>query len=367
MSNKSIKEESYFKNFQRFLNEADDKQLAANLMAAYKAGPAATRAYLDSEEGSSEELRALLLKPQPESDGASSDDVVKVGTASGPAMGFMPTQNEIDLMKSVSFPLGSVQTLVNAITTGPIAKGIVTSGNLIIDGHHRWSGAIGIGGENAQIQGQSVEWPGQNTAEMLAAAQIAIAAKLGPGKSIPSQSEGFDTNILGKGAAGIATMILKNVNKKTDPGAPGALLNDEMMKQLANSPKYTGTKIVLDWLGMKAVTGKGKTPDSVAPDEIYFGTNYDDESAEGQRTIDQLRRAIAEKVGQNLASLPANSEAPERKDMPQFDTKVGGPPLKTITGDLSGGKFNVSPPFAKESKIQKRLDNYLKESITKSK
>jgi hypothetical protein len=82
--------------------------------------------------------------------------------------------------------------------------------------------------------------------------------------------------------------------------------------------------------------------------------------------IYELRMAIATKVGENLAALPSNPEAPDRKDMPQFDTKVGGPELKAVTADLEGGKFNVSPPFAKESKIQKRLDNYLQESIKKA-
>lgn len=320
------------------LNE-DDAELAANLMKAYKAGPAATRAYLDSPEGSSEELRALLLKPQPEVDGDAGDDLVKVGNASGPASGFKPTQNEIDLMKSVSYPLGSAKTLINAIQN-PTATGIVTSGDLIIDGHHRWSGAIAIGGDAAQIQGQSVEWPGKNTAEMLAAAQIAIAAKLGPGKSIPSQGEGFKTNILGADAGKISGMIMSNINKQTDKGAPGPMLNDKMIKDLVGK-EVSGWEKVYEWLGI----------DPFAEDVKNKGY--------------KLRLAIANKIGENLATLPNNPEAPERKDMPQFDKKVGGPPLDTVTADLKGGKFNVSPPFAKqESRV--KSGNRLNESIDKS-
>ena len=304
------------------LNE-DDAALAANLMKAYKAGPQATRAYLDSPEGSSDELRALLLKPQTGADGDASDDVVKVGSASGPAMGFKPTQNEIDLMKSVSYPLGSAKTLIEAINTGPVAKGIVTSGDLIIDGHHRWSGAIAIGGKNAQIMGQNVEWPGENTDEILAAAQIAIAAKLGSGAKVPSQAEKFNTNILGKDAGAITQMIMNNVNKQTDKGAPGALLNDKMIKDLVGK-EVSGWETVYKWAGIKPFAADVKNK------------GY------------KLRIAIATKVGENLAALPSNPDAPVRADMPQFDPKVGGPKLDTMTTDLGAGKFNISPPFVKE-------------------
>jgi hypothetical protein len=342
-----IKEAARFQKLAGILKE-DESSIAANLTKAFNAGPAATRAYLDTPEGSSEEARSLLLKPTPPEDGSAKDDVVQIGNASGQAKEFTPTQNEIDLMKSVSYPLGSAKTLTDAIETGPVAKGIVTSGDLIIDGHHRWSGAIAIGGNNAQISGKDVQWPGQNTSQVLAAAQLTIAAKLGPGKKIPSQSEGFETNILGKDAIKISKMIMANVNKQTDKGAPGPLLNDAMMKDLTEGDNKD-IKIVLDWLGkladrVKDKVGPGKPS---TPEAIY-----------------QLRLAIATKVGENLAALPANPEAPARKDMPQFDTKVGGPELSTIETELESGKFNISPPFKKES-VNARLDSMLSKSIIK--
>ena len=339
----NYKDQSYYKKFQKFLTEDKTKEeLAAELQKAFKAGPAATRAFLDSEEGKSDVVRKdLLLNPQ--IDGNMSDDTVKVSGGGGAAMQFKPTQSEIDLMKSVSYPLGSAQTLIDAISSGPVAKGIVTSGDLIIDGHHRWSGAIAIGGEKAQIQGKNVNWPGGNTAEKLASAQIAIAAKLGPGKSIPSQGESFKTNILGKGADAIAKMIMANVNKQTDSNAPGPLLNDKMIKDLV-AGEVAGADKVYEWLG-------GKPFEDTSSNKGY-----------------KLRLAIANKVGANLAALPANPEAPARADMPQFDPKVGGPNLKDVEGMLGGGKTgdaNLAPPFAKESTIKKRLDLYLKESINK--
>lgn len=338
--------------YNRLTEEKSKEELAAELQKAFKKGPEATRAFLDSEEGKSDIVRKdLLLSPQ--TDGDMSDDSVSVASADGPAMQFKPTQREIDLMKSVSYPLGSAKTLTEAIQSGPTAKGIVTSGDLIIDGHHRWSGAIAIGGSKAKIAGKDVKWPGTNTKEKLAAAQIAIAASLGPGKAIPSQGEGFDTNIMGKDAGGIAKMIMDNVNKQTDKGAPGPLLNDTMMENLtAGSNK--DIDIVLDWLGSlsdrvkeKIGPGKPSSPEAVT----------------------QLRLAIAQKVGENLAALPKNPEAPARKDMPQFDPKVGGPELKTVEPNLAGSKtgdFNLSPPFAKGIKESvKRKDNLLQEIVKK--
>tara|TARA_R110000851_G_scaffold147563_2_gene287511 strand:- start:863 stop:1834 length:972 start_codon:yes stop_codon:yes gene_type:complete len=312
----------------RLLLEDTREELASKLEKAFKAGPAATRMFLDSPEGSSEIVRKDILL-SPDQDGQDPDDKVAVGAASGPASAYLPTQSEIDLMKSVSYPLGSVKTFADAVRK-PMAGGIVTSNNLVIDGHHRWSGAISIGGDDAQVSGKNVKWPGTNTAEKLAAAQLAIAAKLGPGKKTPTQSKGFKTNIMGKGAGAIAKMIMANINKQTDAGAPGPLLNDDMMNTIANTQDKDNADI-MKWLGS-------------AGDRI----------SQSENKVRALRIAIATKVGQNLAELPANPEAPARKDMPQFDDKVGGPDLDSVTPELTGkaGGYNVSPPFVKDGIIK---------------
>lgn len=313
------------------LNE-DEQQIAKNLTQAFKAGPAATRTYLDGPEGSSAEARALLLKPEAPQDGDDGDDKVSVADMSGQALGYKPTQNFIDLMQSVSWPLGSAKNLIDAINSGPTAKGIVTSKNLIIDGHHRWSGAIAIGGDKAKIAGKSVDWPGEGSDEILAAAQLTIAAKLGPGKKTPSKGGDAATNILGKSAEDTAKLIMANINKQTDKNAPGALLNDKMIKDLVGD-EVSGAKVVYDWLGIKPYPSETKNK------------GY------------KLRLAIAKKVGENLAKLPQNSKAPDRPDMPQFDPKAtpAGPKLGDIEGDLAAGKFNIAPPFIKESLLRKAI------------
>jgi hypothetical protein len=327
------------------LKEEDEKQIAANLTKAFNAGPAATRDYLNGPEGSSEEARALLLKPAAPEDGSDEDDKVKVGDASGQAMGYKPTQNYIDLMQSVAWPLGSAKNLIDAINSGPTAKGIVVSKDLIIDGHHRWSGAIAIGGANAKIQGKNVEWPGDSTNQILAAAQLTIAAKLGPGKKQPSAGGGAATNILGKSAEAIYKMIIANLGKQTDKNAPGPLLNKAMCYEILKNPSML--EAINKWTG-ESVQGLK---------EISVGMD----------AVQKLRKSIAKKIANNLAKLPQNPEAPDRPDMPQFDPKRGGPELDTVTGDLAAGKFNVSPPFIKESKLRTLLRRVIKEEVNKRK
>jgi len=282
MANKSIKEENYYKNFQKFLNEAySEKQLAAELEKAFKAGPVETRKFLDGPMGQSPELRAMLTKASPNFDGSASDDTVKISAASGPCISFEPTQNYIDLMQSVAYNLGSSKTLTAGINQGPVAPDIVTSGNLIIDGHHRWSGAISIGGANATVSGKNVEWPGQNVKEKLSAAQLAIAATKPEAGPQPSKGGAAKTNILGQSADEISKLIMSNINKQTDSNAPGPLLNDKMMEDLLVG---NDAKIVQQWLGE---LGNRVKWGSVTPEGIY-----------------QLRLAIAQKVGENLATLP---------------------------------------------------------------
>lgn len=306
------------------LFEDDREDAVVALTKAFKEGPAATRQFLDSDLGQSAVVRDDILM-SPGLDGSTADDKVDISTAGGAAKDYLPTQSEIDLMKSVSWPLGSAATLLDAINSGPIAAGIVVSGNLVIDGHHRWSGAYAIGKDSAKIAGKDISWPGSSTAEKLAAAQLAIAAKLGAGKTTPSQSEGFDTNIMGLGADAISEMIMANINKKTDPNAPGPLLNDKMVETITQKPDEY--KAVFEWLGSAPIS------------DIY-----------------KFRLAVANKIGENLSSLPSNDEAPERKDMPQFDTKVGGPELASIEPDIKGTKYNLEPPFG-ESVISRNYQH----------
>jgi hypothetical protein len=318
----------------------DEKTVGQELEKNFKDGPEAIVNYLNKNAGD-EDLQSILSNPK--ADGEETDDKAGKGSLSGQAMSFAPTQSEIDLMKSVSYPLGSSKTLTSAINN-PIASNIAadSSAGIIIDGHHRWSGVIAIGGDAAQITGTDFELPGNNVAEKLAAAQLVIVAKNKGGK-VPSQGQSFKTNILGANDTTIAKMIMSNVNKQTDAGAPGALLNDAMIEDLLVG---NDGKIVQDWLGKLSDRVQWG---SVTPEGIY-----------------QLRLAIAQKVAENLAALPQPpAGAPARKYMPQFDDKATppGPKVTDAAKDAAAGTFNIAPPFVKDS-INK-TGKSLNESINK--
>ena len=315
----------------KLLKEYTEEELGKALDKAFKGGPVATRKFLNSPMGQDASLNSLLKKPEPETDGDAGDDKI---TVSGPSMisvdpaTMLPTQNIIDAMSSVAFPMGSAKSLALAITKKEGYGTIVISDNLIIDGHHRWSAVIAIT-PDGKINALDVKWPGTDTSEKLAAAQIAIASTLEPGTKQPSAEAEPGTNILGKKKAVTAKIIMANVGKQPDPDAPGPLLNDKMMEVLtAPGPEH---KTVMGWLGVDEFT-------EARPEDA-----------------DKLRQAIANKVGENLALIKRNASAPDREDMPQFDPKRGGPELKAggdLTTALKTGKINVSPPFVKDGIIK---------------
>lgn len=99
-----------------------------------------------------------------------------------------PTQNEIDLEKSLGFPLKSPQDLAKILDGGVQAPGgnaIVTAGDgkFIVDGHHRWSQVYAINPE-ASIKALDIGKV-SSPAAALKSTQLGIAAKIGV---VPTQS-----------------------------------------------------------------------------------------------------------------------------------------------------------------------------------
>lgn len=285
-----------------------------DVKTAAKAGPAAVRALADTYDDK-EELKAAL---QGDHDKEKSDDVIDVSDANSVSVGrLIPTQKEIDLMKSIAFPLGGYEALKQMVVskTSGAPGAITVSGREVLDGHHRWSGVWGISGPSGTIPAQDVALPG-DTSQKLAAAQLAIAAYKDPQQNQPAAADPIPYNILGKDKTTVKSMILDNVGKQTDASAPGPLLNDGMLEACSADPD------IAKWAGFK-----------VGAD------------------IETVKERIADRVAENLAGkrpIPANPSAPERVDMPQFDAKsIGGKKAKAeIYSGLKSGDFNVSEPFA---------------------
>ena len=244
-------------------------------------------------------------------------------------------------MQSVSFPLGSASVLDGAITskTSGAPGAISVSGGAVLDGHHRWSGVYAITPDGS-INAKDFQFPG-SVSDKLAAAQLAVAAVNKSGTH-PSKGGGAATDIIGKKKDAIVAMIDANKGGQTDKRAPGPLLNDSMIKDIADGNYPAITK----WAGL---TG----------DEEFVQLSQ----SESGFANDPIRKAIAEKVGSNLADLPKPlAGAPKsREDMPQLDHESigGGEGLASIEAGLPAGEFNVQPPFKKESRAHE--DNLLME------
>ena len=320
--------------------EGDDEASDApdDLDAAYARGPEGVRAFMDAQGNKDPEIQKILVKASADDDGSDPDDKINVGSATPIEVSALgPTQQFIDLMQSVSFPLGSAEVLEKAITskTSGAPGAISISGDAVLDGHHRWSGVYAIT-PDGNISSKNFEFPG-SIADKLAAAQLAVAAVNDSGTQ-PSKGGGAATDIVGKSKDEIVKMIDANKGKQTDPDAPGPLLNDKMIQAIADGDHPA----INSWANI--------------PEDAEFVTLSD--SSAGFEN-DPIRKAIADRVGENLGDLPKPLDgAPSsREDMPQLDHEsIGGKSgLEKIEKGLPAGEFNVVPPFQKESKSHDQL------------
>lgn len=314
-------------------------EVADDLEGAFAAGPEGVRAFMDSKKD--EGVIEILSHAAEEYDGNADDDKITIDDATPKPVGELgPTQQFIDLMQSVAFPLGGA-TELNAAIGGADSGPISTSGEAVLDGHHRWSGTWAVNPQGS-ISVKSFNFPG-GVREKLAAAQMAVAAvKDGPGQ--PSKGGGAKTNIIGKGASAIFTMIDANKGKQEDDNAPGTLLNDKMIQSIADGDYPEINK----WAAI--------------PDDAEFISLTD---SEAEFANDPIRKAIANKVATNLGSLKKTLPgAPSaREDMPQLDhPEIGGKSgLQKIEKGLPAGEYNVVPPFTKEGTASRSTDKVIAE------
>jgi len=279
--------------------------------------------FLNSPEGKDPKVRAALGVGS--KDGAPGDEAISAATATPPVKALNPTQNEISLSKSIGWPLSSAKSLRNMATGDPSGKGmrIVSSGDLVIDGHHRWSSTWAVCPECA-INAIDIALPGGAPLEKLAAAQAAIAATMDPNAGdIPKATTGgAKDNILGAKAPAIAALITRLAGQTMDSGHP--LLGDKYIEAVKGMPE-------------------GKK---------YFGI---DQSMDTQAA----RQTIINKVAQNLSNLPG-PQGPERDYMPQFDggdTHKGQVSLGKVVDKMKSGEVNYKAPF--EESIRRMVKEVL--------
>ena len=281
-----------------------------------KDGVADTVEFLNSPEGMDPKVRDFL-------DASPNDDIVSVSETSKKCGGFVPTQKEISLKKSVGWPLSKWSSCeaipsgdptagfgnpIDPATGEPEPSRVTVSGNLVIDGHHRWSQVWAIGGKDNPLLITDLGLPGADAGEKLAVAQVGIVATMDKPGPVPSEDKGVDDNVLGKSFTKdiVKKMILDRVGNEMDSGEP--LLGD-------------------DWCEEAKAAALGKK---------FFGLDPEDDN-------DSVREKVATVVGANLAARPDfDKKAPSRDKMPQFSMETDP---DDVFDNFRQGNVNFRDPF----------------------
>lgn len=263
-------------------------------------------------------------------DGQPDDEKMSVSKTGIPVASLKPTQNEIEFGKSVGWPLANLKTMQKIVAGGTIAIGpsdndsIVASGDLIIDGHHRWSSIFAIN-PGASVSAYDITMPTDDAGEVLALTQLAIGATLQGGEPVPdARAGGF--NILGAGKDQIYDEIINHVDK-TIESAAGPILGEEVVKQFISDGNISK----------------------------YFGLKPD-------MSVEDAREKIAEKVSDNLSNLPGPAAgSPPRVDMPQLDKAEGG--VQGVLSNIKQGSVNFEDPLlpGQQKESVNRRDNRIME------
>jgi hypothetical protein len=302
-------------------------------------GPSATVEWLNGP-GADPRVRAVLSAGN--ADGKPNDEKAKLSETGKTIGSLIPTQVEIELTKSIAFPLSKFKSLKSMIGGGVQRVGppgndmIVTSGNLIIDGHHRWSSLFSVAGPNAQIAAVDIKLPEKDAASVLSIVQTAIASTLESGEPVPAAKAG-GMNILGKSRDEIADLITEAY--ESGGGEAGAILTDDFITACMSDA------VVAKHFGLSS----GK---STKAESRRYGKSLLKE-AEEDTGIAAAREQIISKVADNLALMnqPADG-APPRVDMPQLDKAKGG--VMGALSNLATGVVNYKEPFTAKESVSSR-------------
>jgi hypothetical protein len=309
--------------------EKDDKEklskdavnVAKKDMPSIKDGPSAMLKFLNGP-GADPRVRALLAAGT--RDGAPQDEKADPKSASPSVGELKPTQVEIELTKSIAYPLAKFKAY-KTMMSGDVQKigppdndHIVINGDLIIDGHHRWSSLFSVTGPTGKIAAYDLGIPLSDATSVLATVQVGIAATLSDGEPVPKAKAG-GKNILGKGKDEIKSLIEDSIGESTEAGE---ILSEDFVNSCLGDTevsKHIGLKSGMD--------------------------------------VDEARAVIIEKTADNLSKMqqPAKG-APPRVDMPQLDKATGG--VKGVIKDFQAGEVNYKAPFGES---RKRKDDVVME------
>lgn len=272
-------------------------------------------------ESLSDEAQALAGKGAAESDGSPDDDTVVAGgggAADKPLAGLKASQNEVGMKQSLANVLqgknatwdgidwGDVDWLVGAmkpgatITFAAALLGATTAdGDVVLDGHHRWSQATMVNPEG-KVNIILSDASSMTADEVLKAVHLAILKKTGQAKTKAAKGGNlFDASE--KDVKG----HLEAAERKVDPET--------------HEP----------------------SDDGVAP---YIAAVM---KVKGIADVEEGTAAAVERVLQAIKSLSGRivPGAPDRTKMPQADDETNPISGAEAASELDSGNVNYAPPF----------------------
>lgn len=298
-------------------------------------------------------------------------DKVKVdANKSGVACNKMqPTQSQIFCKKSTAFPLSSWSTVEKG-AKGEFHGGISVAGGsgmmLILDGHHRWSGAMALSND-ATFNATVYSFQNKSQEEILSSLQVGVATKRAQGDDLPSatgdtldaedsgksakktSSGGGDPDdILGRDKSFIANRISELTGDQSTERfllkiSDGVFLGDSYFEDMKKS------------LDEKALSLVGLTAADLVSKDSETGEETDNvlplAQCKGNGIACPVRAKVIDKIADNLSKLPDADGAPERSIMPQLDhPNIGGDAAKTaLETEFAAGNINHEEPYFNES------------------
>ena len=190
-------------------------------------------------------------------DGEVDDDKIDIKEVSIAVKDLRPTQNEIDVDKSLSYPLAKDAKLLKDYLEGKdvviMAPIITLNEKWVIDGHHRWSQVYAFNA-NATMKCADMKFPGLDPIRGLKAIQTAIAAVMGevPQKFVKGTNllkadedkvKADIVALISKGSVGTTAMkTLKKFNKikSLDPNEAADYVWQQVEVMQTNAKPATG-------------------------------------------------------------------------------------------------------------------------------
>ncbi len=316
------KDKLIFENWRRFVNEQEEEAPDTGQDSMEKLLGAGYSEFVKWLGGNIQDPKTLALIAAGQKDGSPGDDRFGFEDGALAVAKLIPTQNEIDIDKSLAYPLvkDPSQLIEKIETDGPftVVENIITfNGKYIIDGHHRWSTVYACN-KNAKITVTNITIEGLDPLDALKAVQMAIGAQT---KKIPMQSvEG--TNLLKVGESDLKQWIAKNVPRKTSEaiyaageqiinklkqGAGGAKagINEEILSEISKNrfhkfmigqvlPRYLWSNVALMQKTSQPVAGAG--PRDFMPQT--GGINWKEPLAKGQIDIKPPFASVRKKAAE---------------------------------------------------------------------